>query len=66
MLKLIRLLNGLREPVPVFYVTTEIADSWIENVAQRIFPQEQVAQKPHTFSVFVVNPNLSEICNCVN
>ena len=48
--------DRFRKPMPVFYVTPKVADPRVEDIAQRVFPEEQITQNPHAPSIFVVKP----------
>jgi hypothetical protein len=52
--------------MPVLYVTSEIANTRVKNIIQRIFSKEEVTYYSHTFRVFVIYPKPPQISNCID
>ncbi len=66
MLECVRVPYGFAEPVSVFYVTAEIADSGIENIVQRVLAQEQIAKYSHALRIFIVDPKTAQVRNRID
>lgn len=54
--ELLRILDGLADPVTIFDMGSEVADARVEDIAHWVFPKEETADYPHAFRVFVVQP----------
>ena len=62
----LRVRHRLDQPLPVLDVTPKIADPRVENIAQRVLPQEQCTHDPHALGVLVFGPELTQVRNCVD
>lgn len=60
------ILDGFAEAMAVFDVATEVADARVEDVVERIFAQEEVANDAHATRVFVVDPEPPQISDSVD
>jgi hypothetical protein len=52
--------------MPVFYVAAEVADAGVENVTQRVFPEEEVAEDAHASGKLVFQPESAQVCDGVD
>lgn len=59
-------LDGFAEAVAVFDVAAEVADAGVEDVVERIFAEEEVADDAHAARVLVVDPEPAQVSNCVD
>ena len=54
-------LYGVPQPMPVLYVAAEVANPGIEDIAQRVLPEEEVAEYARTLGVSIVDPESAQI-----
>jgi hypothetical protein len=52
----VRFFDGLAESMSVFYVAPKVADSRVEDIAERVFAKEEVAEYARAWRVLVVYP----------
>lgn len=53
--------DGLADPMPVLHVAAEVADARVEDIAEGVFAQEEIADYAHAPRVSVVHPQSTEI-----
>lgn len=56
MVELVRVVESLPQGLPILYVGTVAADARVENIRERILPEEQVADDAHTPPYLLVCP----------
>ena len=61
MVKRIRTANGIPQPMSILDMAAEVADPGIEDIAQRVFAEEEVAEHPRAFGVLVVDPQSAQV-----
>lgn len=62
----VRIFYCVAQSVTVFYVASEVANARVEDIAQRILPEEQIAEYSRTLRVFVSNPKFPKVSYCVD
>ena len=58
--------QGRPQDVPVFDVCAVAANPRVENVLERVLPKKKIAHHPHHAPEFIVGPQPTEICDCVD
>lgn len=53
--------DGLPQPVSILDMAAKVADAGVEDIVERVFPEEQVADDAHATRVLVVYPQTTQV-----
>lgn len=54
--------DSLSQSLPILDMTSEVTNPRVEYIIERVLPEEEITDNPHTSCVFVIDPKPPKIC----
>lgn len=66
MVEVLRSMKSFPQSSTILDMGAKTQDAGVENIAQGVLPQEDIAQHSHTLTHFPISPQLPEFSNCTD